>query len=228
MVSNKYFVIFSILSFLFSFSQERDTINFEEDYQIKIFVGTGALYNPNYNINSYLEKNGIVTLNSVEINFTTGLNFYNEILDIDLGYEMFAGGNSNEITKYRTISNGVKLRTHYVFLNTSKVGLGAGFNFGYNKRKLALFWKDYNVDFDDLEPGVNGNQLTMFIEKAYLGPSVSFKIKDVGRRHQQTKFTLAYEFALNNKEWESDFFNLTNTIRETNSRQIILNVTFGL
>ena len=228
MVNSKYFIFFFIFTFLFSFSQKKDTISFEEDYQIKIFIGTGALYNSNYKINSYLERNGIVALNPVEINFTTGLNFYNKTLDIDLGYEMFAGGNSNEITKYRVISNGVKLRAHYVFLNTSKLGLAAGFNIAYNKRKLALFWKDYNVDFGNLEPGINGNQLTIFIEKAFVGPSVSFKIKDVGRRHQQTKFTLAYEFGLNNKQWESDFFNLTNTIRESNTQQIILNVTFGL
>lgn len=221
------FFIICFCSFLFSFSQD-NIDKLEEDYQLKLFIGTGALYNEDYEINSYLKKNGIVPLSQFEINFTTGLNFYNNFLDIDLGYELFAIGNSNETTKYRTVSNGVKLRAHYVFLNKKTVAFGAGFNIGYNKRKLSLFWRDYNVDFNDLETGINGNQLSMLIEKSFLGPSISVKLKDTGRRHQQTKFTLAYEFALNNKPWESDFFNLTNTIKETNSRQIVLNVTFGL
>jgi hypothetical protein len=199
-----------------------------ENEHFKLFVGVGALFVNSYEINKYLIQNNIQTITPVQINATTGISFYNKDVDIDLGYEMFASGKSNETTKNRTISNGVKLRAQYVFPVAKDVEIGTGFNICYSKRKLAIYYNNYDLDLNNLPPGINGNQFSLFIEKAYLGPSFSVKIKDVGRNYQQTKITFSYEFPINNKPWESDFVNLQNKIFESKNNQFIVNVTFAL
>lgn len=199
-----------------------------ENEHFKLFVGAGALFVDDYEINKYLSQNNIQTITPVQINATTGISFYNKDVDIDLGYEMFASGKSNETTKNRTISNGVKLRAQYVFPIAKDLEIGTGFNISYSKRKLAIYYKNYDLDFNNLPLGINGNQFSLFIEKAYLGPSFSVKIKEVGRNHQQNKITFSYEFPINNKPWESDFVNLENKIFESKSNQFIVNVIFNL
>jgi hypothetical protein len=199
-----------------------------ENEHFKLFVGVGSLFVDGYEINNYLSKNNIQTITPVQINATTGISFYNKDVDIDLGYEMFVSGKSNDITKNRTISNGVKLRAQYVFSIVKDLEIGTGFNISYSKRKLAIYYNNYDLDFNYLSPGINGNQFSLFIEKAYLGPSFSVKIKDVGRNYQQTKITFSYEFPINNKPWESDFVNLENKIFESKNNQFIMNVTFAL
>jgi hypothetical protein len=199
-----------------------------ENEHFKIFVGVGAMFVDGYEINKYLVQNNIQTITPVQINATTGVSFYNKDVDIDLGYEMFASGKSNETTKNRTISNGVKLRAHYVFPIAKDLEIGTGFNISYAKRKLAVYYNNYNVDFNNLPSGINGNQISLFIEKAYLGPSFSIKFKEVGRNYQQTKITFSYEFPINNKPWESSFVNLQNKIFESKNNQFIVNVIFDL
>ncbi len=215
------------MCFFSCFSQTEEGLLVEKNH-FKLFVGVGSSFNHSYNINSYLEKNGIIKLSQFDINFLTGFNYYDDFVDIDLGYEMFAIGTSNEKTKNRILSNGVKLRAHYILFDRKNFAFGAGFNIGYAKKNLSLYWKDYEMDFDNLPQGINGNQLSMYLEKGFLGPSICFKGKEWGRNFQQLKITLAYEFALNNKAWESDTFELKNEIREPNTQQLVLNLTFGL
>lgn len=199
-----------------------------ENEHFKIFVGAGAMFVDGYEINKYLAKNNIQTITPVQINATTGINFYNKNVDIDLGYEMFASGKSNETTKNRTISNGVKLRAQYVFPIAKNLEFGTGFNISYTKRKLSIYYNNYNLDFNNLPSGSNGNQFSLFIEKAYLGPSFSVKIKEQARNHQQTRITFSYEFPINNKPWESNFLNLQNKIFESKNNQFVVNVIFDL
>lgn len=218
--------LFFLLSTLVLNAQ--DTLKYVEKDHLKLFVGAGASFGNTYEINKFLSQNNIQTIVPVDINATAGLIFYNDFVDIDLGYELFASGKSNETTRTRVISNGVKLRAHYVFPLFRDFEMGAGFNVSYGKRKLSVFYTDYILDFNELEPSLNGNQFTLFLEKAYLGPSVSFKIKDTGRNFQQTKITFAYEFSVNNKPWHSDALRLQNTIYEKNRKQFVMNVIFCL
>lgn len=218
---------FFLLCFFSCFAQTEALLPVEKNH-LKLFIGVGSSYNKDYRINSYLEKNGIIKLSQFDINFLTGLNYYDDYVDIDLGYEMFAIGTSNDETSNRILSNGIKLRAQYILFSRENFAFGAGFNIGYAKKNLSLYWKNYEVDFDNLPQGINGNELSMYLEKAFLGPSICFKGKGWGRNFQQTKITLAYEFALNNKAWESDTFKLKNQIKEPNTQQLVLNVTFGL
>ena len=211
-----------------SFSNAQDTLKYIEKDHFKLFVGAGASFGNPYEINKFLSQNNIQTIVPVDINATAGIIFYSDVVDIDLGYELFASGKSNETTRNRLISNGVKLRAQYVFKVFKDFELGTGFNISYQKRKLSIFYTDYSLDFSDLESNINGNQFTLFLEKAYLGPAVSFKIKDTGRNFQQTKITIAYEFSINNKPWHSDALRLQNTIHEKNRNQFVTNIIFCL
>lgn len=220
---------FTVLLMLFSIvltAQNMD-IPKEKDF-LKLFIGVGASFSNGYEINDYLSKNGIQTLNPVEINANAGIIFFNDDVDIDLGYEMFASGNNNDETKNRLISNGVKLRAHYVIPIHKDIELGTGFTISYAKKKLAVFYTDYVLDFDNLPSGINGNQISLFIEKAYLGPSLSFKVRNTGRNNQQTKVTFSYEFPINNQPWKSDFSKFQNTIHESKRNQFVMNLTFVL
>jgi hypothetical protein len=221
-------IVFLFLFFISFVSNAQDTLKYVEKDHFKLFVGVGASFVNTYEINRFLSQNNIETIVPVDINATAGIIFYNDFVDIDLGYELFASGKSNETTRNRVISNGVKLRAHYVFQLFKDFELGTGFNISYGKRKLSIFYTDYSLDFNDLDSGLNGNQFTLFLEKAYLGPSVSFKIKDTGRNHQQTKITFAYEFSINNKPWHSDALRLQNTIHEKNRNQFLMNIIFCL
>jgi hypothetical protein len=216
-----------LIVFCLNLNAQQKDLDIEKEH-FKIFIGAGASFNNGFEINSYLAKNNIQTINPVHINANTGLVFYNEDVDIDLGYELFASGNSNEKTKNRFISNGIKLRAHYVFKIAKELEIGSGFNISYAKRKLAIYYTDYNLNFDNFQNGINGNQITLINEKSFIGPSFSLKIKEVGRRHQQTKVTFSYEFDINNKPWESSFLKFENTIFEKNRNQFIINVTFTL
>lgn len=218
-----------LLFFVFSIYSNAQVVseNTEKEY-LKLFVGVGALFVDNYEINKYLSQNNIQTITPVQINASTGIVFYNKDVDIDLGYELFASGKSNETTKNRTIANGVKLRAHYVFPVAKNFEIGTGFTISYSKRKLSIYYRGYDLDFNNLPPGINGNQISLFIEKAYLGPSLSLKLKESGRNHRQTKITFSYEFPINNKPWESDFLNLENKIYESKNNQFVVNVSFNL
>lgn len=221
--------VVSLFLFIFSFvSNAQDTLKFVEKDHFKLFVGVGASFVDAYEINKFLSQNNIQTIVPVDINATAGIIFYNDNVDIDLGYELFASGKSNETTRNRVISNGVKLRAHYVFKVHKKFEIGTGFNVSYAKRKLSVFYTDYVLDFDNLNPNLNGNQFTLYLEKGYVGPSISFKIKETGRNFQQTKITFAYEFSINNKPWQSDALKLQNVIYEKNLNQLIMNVIFCL
>lgn len=221
---------FNLILLFFSakilYAQEVD-LNAENDF-LKIFVGAGASFSNGYTINDYLSKNNIQTLTPVDLNITTGLSFYNKDVDIDLGYEMFASGKSNDNTKNRVISNGVKLRAYYVLPLFNDIEIGTGFTISYAKRKATLYYSDYILDFNNLENGINGNQITLFIEKAYAGPSFCVKFKETGRNNQQTKLTFSYEFPLNNKQWTTSFYRLENKIYEKNRNLFIANLTFCL
>jgi hypothetical protein len=222
-------VFFSLLVIMVSYlmnGQEIDSASENEFF--KIFVGAGASFSDGYEINNYLSKNNIQTLNPIEINAITGLIFYNKFLDIDLGYEMFASGNSNEKTKNRLISNGIKLRANYVFPVFKDIEIGTGFNISYSKRKATIYYTDYVLDFNNLTDGINGNQISLFNEKSFLGPSFCIKIKGVGRNNQQTKITFSYEFPINNKKWVSDFLEFENNIKEKKRNQFVINVAFCL
>jgi hypothetical protein len=209
-------------------AQANDVAVAVEKDHFKLFVGAGASFNNGFEINSYLAKNNIQTINPVQINANAGVIYYCDDVDIDLGYELFASGDSNEKTKNRFISNGIKLRSHYVFQIIKNFEIGTGFNISYAKRKLAIYYTDYTLDFNNLPAGVNGNQISLFNEKAYIGPSFCLKIKEVGRRHQQTKITFSYELPINNKPWESSFLQFENKIFEKNRNQFIINVSFML
>ncbi|SFN08041.1 hypothetical protein SAMN05421741_10145 [Paenimyroides ummariense] len=192
-----------------------------EDFHFKVFLGAGVAFNNHFEINKYLQKNGFVQMEMGELNATTGFSYFDNNVDIDLGYELFTNAKGNEISKYRTVSNGIKLRAHYEVLKFEKTNLGAGFNLGYSKRNLHLYTKGHQVNLDEQ---IVGNQLSMHNEKAYLGPSISLKFKD--RRGDRTKITVAYEFPINNKKWESASFDLKNTIHEKNQARLIINATF--
>lgn len=210
------------------YSNAQGVFENSEKEHLKLFIGAGALFVDNYEINNYLSQNNIQTITPVQINGSAWIIFYNKDVDIDLGYELFASGKSNETTKNRTIANGVKLRAHYVFPIAKDFEIGTGFNISYSKRKLSISYRGYDLDFNNLPPGINGNQISLFIEKAYLGPSFSLKFKESGRNHQQTKITFSYEFPINNKPWESDFLNLQNKIYESKNNQFIINISFAL
>lgn len=220
-------VLFYLLTFMPCLAQSQEALPIEKNH-LKLFIGVGSSYNKDYKINSYLEKNGIPSLTEFEINFLTGLNYYDDNVDIDLGYELFGSGKSNDKARNRILLNGIKLRAHYILFDRETVAFGAGFNIGYAKKNLDLYYRNYEIDFDNLPEGINGNQFSMYLEKAFLGPSITVKRKNAGRNNQQLKFTLAYEFALNNKKWESDNFTLKNQIKEQNSQQLVFNITFGL
>lgn len=218
--------LFFLLNAMFLNAQ--DTLKYVEKDHFKLFVGAGASFVNTYEINKFLSQNNIQTIVPVDINATAGIIFYNDNVDIDLGYELFASGKSNETTKTRVISNGVKLRAHYVFQVFKDFEIGTGFNISYAKRKLSVFYTDYVLDFDNLNPILNGNQFTLYLEKGFIGPSISFKIKETGRNFQQTKITFAYEFSINNKPWHSDALKLQNVIYEKNLNQFVMNVIFCL
>lgn len=217
-------VIILFLNSLLIFAQEESSDN--ENF--KLFIGGGVLFTNEYEINKYLNLNNIQPITPVQINANAGIIFYNKNVDIDLGYELFASGKSNDKTKNRTLSNGVKFRAHYVFTIAKDLEIGTGFNISYGKRKLIISYKDYNLDFNNLPLESIGNQITLFIEKAYLGPSVCLKIKNTGRNNQQTKITFSYEMPINNKSWNSDFLNLQNKINEKKNKQFVINVSFAL
>lgn len=221
------FISFLTLVYCLNVNAQVNDYTLVKDH-FKLFVGVGASFNNGFEINSYLAKNNIQTINPVQINANAGLIYYGDDVDVDLGYELFASGDSNEKTKNRYISNGIKLRSHYVFQIVKDFEIGTGFNISYAKRKLAIYYTDYTLNFNNLPAGVNGNQISLFNEKAFIGPSLCLKFKEVGKRHQQTKVTFSYELPINNKPWEGSFLKLENKIFEKNRNQFLINVSFTL
>lgn len=192
-----------------------------------IFVAAGSSFSDGFRINNFLSRAGIVPMQSTEFNLMVGAAYYNRRLDFDLAFETFINGGSDDNTRYKTNTNGIKLRAFYQVLPFEKFGFGAGFNLGWNRRKLQLFWKDHAVDFND--PGVSGNQLTLFLEKPYFGPAIYFKVKGLGHSQQkQLKLTLAYEWGFSDKKWESDYIELENDIFENGHSQLVLNLSVYL
>ncbi len=221
------FVLWVLLIGVFCHAQDTIGKRAVEEFQIKLFVGAGAAFNNGFAINSGLKQNGFVPMQPVHANITSGLHFFNQDVDIDLGYDLMVNGDSNDATKMRTISNGVKLRAHYEVLVFEKVNIGAGFNLGYSNTKLSLFHKGHQVNFEE-GSGMQGNQLTMFLERGVLGPSISVRVKERGRHSQGLKFTAAYEFTITDKSWASNYFELEDVIQETALRQFVLNVILDL
>lgn len=195
---------------------------------LKIFIGAGAIFDNNYEIEKYLVKNDFADLKSVQANITAGLIFYNKDVDIDLGYDLAFNSNGNEISKNRSVSNGFKIRAHYVVLNLSKVAFSAGTSFAYLNKKLTVFDSSRKIDLNNLGNPISGNQITLSNQKLYLGPSISSLIKVKGVRESVTKITLGYEFSLNNKDWQSDTFEIINKISEKNNTRVVLNIVITL
>jgi hypothetical protein len=220
-------ILFALFGCVFCHAQDTIRKRAVEEFQLKVFVGAGAAFNNGFGINSSLRENGFVSMQPVHANITTGLHFFNQHIDIDLGYDLLVNGCSNDETKLRTISNGFKLRAHYEVFVFKKFNIGAGFNIGYSNTKLLLFRKGHQVDFND-GTGIEGNQLTLFLERGVLGPSVSVRVKDHGRESESVKITASYELGITDKSWESNYFELENDIRESRLRQFVLNVIFDL
>lgn len=205
-------------------AREYDSIA-NRDSPVRLFIAAGPSFSEGFEINKFLHQAGIVQMQTTELNLMAGLGYFDRYIDIDLAYEANVNGKSDNVTRYKTNTNGIKLRAHYQVLSFKKFGFGAGFNLGYSRRRLELFWKDQEVDFN---ADVSGNQLTLTHDDGYIGPSIYFKLKQRGRRNLgQTKLTLAYELGFGNTDWKAGYFNLQNRINEQR-RQLVLNLAVYL
>ncbi|MGF1554970.1 hypothetical protein [Paucihalobacter sp.] len=87
---------------------------------------------------------------------------------------------------------------------------------------MNLFSRNNEIDLSDLNPETQSNHISLRNHMFFAGPSVGIQFKS--NEKVFVRLNVAYEFALTNGKWKSDFATVRNTIKEQGVNRFMVGV----
>ncbi len=198
----------------------------ENNPKINIYVAVGAAVLGDYKISDNLAAAGMPGIEEVLPEITFGLNVMGEDFLVDLEFNTNYLDKKTSTDRIRAVAAGVKMRGHYIPLNTGKFFLSAGADLSYVGSNYDLFTRGNVIDLNDLNPGTHTGHISLYNNQFYAGPSLAFGA------FQKSSFPLrlnvGYEWAVVSGKWKSEFANVSNTFREDGQGRFYAKLTFIL
>lgn len=206
-----FFVLLTIGIQSLSAQQTTETTN-DSIPKFTFYVGFGAAFNGDYNINKNLEAADMPQIGGTIPVFTVGYNIgcnkWPVSLELNAGYS----DKTNSDNRVKNTMAQFKLQIHYMPFHTKSAFLSAGADISYSGNQFDLYRRDNVIDMNNLNPGYYNGHISLNNEQLLVGPSVTFGF------FQDKTFplglNLGYDIALTNGKWKSDFGKVTNAVKE--------------
>lgn len=218
----KMFLLLALAAGMHTFAQENsvtDTVAVKSNnYKLRWYVGFGAVFNPDYNINENLKQAGVHRIADVMPGFVLGWDaLINEKVLIDTEFNFAGMYNDFKDDGYRLIQGSIAIRGQYAIVNASRTSLMAGLGLSYTGNNLSVFDTNTTIDVNNLTPSQNTGYVSLYNQSFYIGPVVSLRLL---KKQGYNSLTLkaGYDINLSNSRWKSEFANVTNTVRENGNR----------
>lgn len=194
-----------------SFAQTATTMN-DSVPKFTFYVGFGAAFNGDYNINKKLEAIDMPKIGTTVPQFTVGYNIGCNKWPV--GLELTAGYSDKKDADNRVKNTMAqfKLRVHYMPFHTKSTFLSAGADISYSGNQFDIYRRDNVIDMNNLNPAAYSGHISLYNEQLMVGPSVTFGF------FQNKAFPLGlglgYDVAVTNGKWKSEFAEVKNSVKE--------------
>lgn len=190
------------------------------------YLSFGAAFNSDYRINDKLKAVGMPQLPESMPEITFGYNYTAQKYLIDLefnaGYQNLKRGDG----RTSMTTGGVKLRGHYVPVNTQSFFVSVGGDVSYVNNTVDLYNKYNVIDLNNPEPLDYVGHINLNNELVYLGPSVSVGLFQ--NKSFPVRLNAGYEWALTNGYWDSEFADVYNSVKENGHNRFYAKLTLYL
>lgn len=210
----------STITFAQEAPKQEDTAG--DDVKLEVYIGGGAIFNPDYNINSYLTAAGVKRISDVSpaFNFGWKTSFKNGF-SFDIGAAALSSKNKRKDGS-QLVQATATFKMQYDLIKRQEYAFSAGINFSYVGSDLSVYDAGTIIDAHDITPSHNSGYLRLRNSSYFLGPVVAFRLKD-GVKTFLT-LTAGYDFAVSNTRWKSDYASVANPVRE-NGNRFFVNLT---
>ncbi len=212
--------LFALLVGFNSFSQETDVK--PEKVKVDFYIGFSGQTYSKIGLNDKLVASALPQIKETLPEFHIGLNFFGEKFSGDGEFGFFTSKNDNFFAKNKITGTNVKIRGHYNFVNKEKFAFTGGLNLAIAGNEVDIYSKNTLINLNNLIP-LNGNLISLKNQVFYAGPSVSAYIW----KHKKSaiRLNLAYELALTNGKWKSDYATVLNTAKENGNNRLVFGIS---
>ncbi|AXG73468.1 hypothetical protein DVK85_04170 [Flavobacterium arcticum] len=198
----------------------------ENNPKTSFYVGFGAAVFEDHKISDNLAAAGMPGIDEVLPEMTFGFNVMGEDYLVDIEFNTNYLDKKTSTDRIRAVAAGIKMRGHYIPVNTGNFYLSAGADLSYIGSNYDLFTRGNVIDLNDLNPGTHTGHISLYNNQFYAGPSLAFGA------FQKSSFPLrlnvGYEWALISGKWKSEYANVNNTFRESGQGRFYAKLTFLL
>ena len=207
------FFVVAVLGFQFSYSQDEPVENNAKEPLFNFFLGAGATFLGDYNINQNLANAGMPSINEVMPELSLGYTISSQKLALD--FEVNANFMDKSANNYRlrAVGSGIKLRGHYIPYKTDAFFVSGGLDVSYVMTYFDLNDRNSVIDLNDLDPTTQTGHINLNNALLYAGPSVAVGLFQ--NKAFPMRINVGYDFALTNGRWKSDFANVVNRVGES-------------
>lgn len=194
--------------------------------KVGLYVGFGATFMGDYNINSRLQAAGVPQLTEVLPEFTAGINVTGDKWLMDVEATANYSDEKNATNRIRTAMAGAKLRGHYIPFKTESFFVSGGLDLSMVGTQVDIFRRGNVIDLNDLDPSFHSGHISLRNNMLYAGPSVAVGIFQ--NKSFPLRFNFGYDFGLTNGKWKSDFADVANTVEENGHGRFYARLTLKM
>ena len=204
-----------------SFAQaEKDSVRVSNG----LYISSGFISQSRWDINQKLITANFPAISNSRSEFTIGYRFIGKKFssNLETATSYFEAVNSGNETLLR--SNTTRLNVSYPIINNPNFTFAVGLNASYAVTRLNLGRENAVIDLNNITATNDMGRLSLRSNVILAGPSTSLLVaKD---KWYETEVRIAYEFALTNGRWYSDFVSVQNSITEKGNGRFLLSFLF--
>lgn len=219
------FIFTSLLvAFQLVTAQDKNQTSNRNDIDASVYFGVNGYFQDNINLNKNLQATNVVLLDVNTAEFVFGFNIFGEKYSSDFEFGFGETKNENTTSKNKNMNFTGRFRFHYNLINKTNYAFTSGLSVAGTTSEVDLYSKNNTIDFNNLNPNTNGGLLSIRNQMFYAGPSMSvYLFKNKGYKF---RLNFAYEFALTNGKWKSDYGNTANSVNERNNNRFVIGLIF--
>ena len=198
----------------------------ENNPETNFYIGVGVAVPGSYKISDKLAAAGMPDIEEAMPEISFGLNVMGEDFLVDIEFNADYLDKKTNTDRIKAVAAGVKMRGHYIPVNTGKFFLSAGADLSYIGSSYDLFTRGNVIDLNDLNPGTHTGHISLYNKQFYAGPSLAFGAFQ--KSSFPVRLNVGYEWALISGKWKSEFANVANTFREDGQGRFYAKLSFIL
>lgn len=191
-----------------------------------LYASFGAAMFGDFKINDKLRSAGVPRLPDAMPEFTVGLNATMEKWFLDFEVNANYSDDKNAGTRVRVGAVGAKLRWHYIPFKTKSFFASAGADVSWVSMQADIFTRGNVIDLNDLDPSAHSGHISLKNDQLMAGPSIALGF--LQNKSCPLRLNIGYEWGITNGKWDSDFADVSNTVKESGLGRAYAKLTLGL